>query len=65
MSVAEIRSSIQSLSRQEVVELKRWFDDYHFQLWDAQIEDDLESGRLDSLIAEAEAEYDAGLAKPL
>lgn len=35
------------------------------QTWDEQIEDDLESGRLDTLLAEVDAEYEAGLARPL
>ena len=42
-----------------------WLAERHAQLWDQQIEGDLESGRLDSLLAEVEEEYRAGLAKPL
>ena len=33
--------------------------------WDKQIEDDLDAGRLDALLAEIDAEYEAGLARPL
>jgi len=32
---------------------------------DEQIEDDLESGRLDALLAEVDKEYGVGLAQPL
>ena len=35
------------------------------QLWDKQIEEDLETGRLDALLAEVDDEYEAGLAQPL
>jgi hypothetical protein len=35
------------------------------QSWDQQIEEDLEAGRLDTLIAEVTAEYEAGSAHPL
>lgn len=39
----------------------------HFKaaLWDKQIEADLEAGRLDVLLAEAEKEHAAGLSQPL
>ena len=33
--------------------------------WDEQIEDDLDAGRLDALLAEVDREYEAGLARPL
>jgi hypothetical protein len=34
-------------------------------MWDKQIEQDLETGRLDALLAEVDQEYAAGLGKPL
>ncbi len=39
----------------------------HFKaaLWDRQIEADLEAGRLDVLLAEAETEHATGLSQPL
>jgi hypothetical protein len=52
------------LPREELSELVAWLQDYH-QTWDKQIEDDLNSSRLDSLVAEAEKEYQAGLSRPL
>jgi hypothetical protein len=48
-----------------VHELATWLANFHHQLWDKQIENDLDSGRLDSVIAAAEKEYQAGLARPL
>ncbi|HEX3553013.1 MAG TPA: hypothetical protein VIA62_07265 [Thermoanaerobaculia bacterium] len=42
-----------------------WLEDYHAQLWDEQIEENLGAGRLDSLLAEVDDEYEAGLAQPL
>jgi len=41
--------------------LMNWLEDYQEQLWDKQIEDDLESGRLDALLTEVEKEYVARL----
>lgn len=65
MSIKEIEAAIAELPVQEVTELMGWLAERHAQLWDKQIEDDLEAGRLDAVLAEAEAEYKAGLAKPL
>jgi hypothetical protein len=38
---------------------------YHSKLWDDQIADDLNNGRLDNLFREVENEYEAGMASPL
>ena len=65
MSVKDIEQAITQLPKSELHELVAWLEDYHHQVWDKQIEDDLDSGRLDSLLAEAEKEYQAGLARPL
>ena len=65
MSVQEIEANVSQLSLPEVRELKEWINDYHSRLWDKQIEHDLDSGGLDALLAEVDAEYEAGLAKPL
>jgi hypothetical protein len=42
-----------------------WLETYHAQVWDEQITQDLEAGRLDPLLAEVDKEYEAGLSKPL
>ena len=65
MSIKEIERAITQLPEGELTELVSWLNEYHHQNWDKQIENDLESGRLDSLIADAENEYKAGLARPL
>ena len=65
MSVTEIESAIAQLPAKEVAELMAWLQNYHEQVWDRQIEDDLEAGRLDTLLAEVDEEHRAGLARPL
>lgn len=65
MSVTEIESAITQLPAKEVAALMAWLQNYHEQLWDKQIEGDLEAGRFDSLLAEVDKECDAGLARPL
>jgi hypothetical protein len=65
MSVTEIESAITQLPAKEVAELMEWLQTYHEQVWDKQIEDDLEAGRLDKLLAKVDEEHRAGLARPL
>ena len=65
MTVKEIEQAIEQLPPNKLAELATWFADYHAQAWEAQIEDDLDSGRLDKLLKEVDDEYNAGLAQPL
>jgi hypothetical protein len=65
MSIKEIEQAITELPAEELTELAAWFSDYLADVWDRQIERDLKTGRLDTLIKEVEAEYDAGLSQPL
>ncbi len=65
MSVQEIEAAIAQLPNHELAELSSWFQLFHNDAWDKQMERDSEAGRLDILFAEAEAEYKAGFAKPL
>ncbi len=61
MSVKEIESAITQLSAKDLAELMTWLENHYAQMWDKQIEDDLEAGRLDALLAEVDNEHAAGL----
>jgi hypothetical protein len=61
MGFKEIQTAITQLSAKDLAMLMNWLEDYQEQLWDKQIEDDLESGRLDALLTEVEKEYVARL----
>ena len=61
MDLKQIEQAIAQLPPKELAQLVSWLEDYHAQVWDTQIEKDLEAGRLDKLLAEVEEEYDAGL----
>ena len=65
MGVGEIELAIAQLPAKELAELIAWLQKYRGQMWDMQIEDDLEAGRLDRILAEADKEYQEGLARPL
>lgn len=64
-TVEEIKQAVSSLSPDELAEFRRWFEDYDEQAWDEEIEQDLEAGRLDSLIEEALAAHRAGRTRTL
>lgn len=65
MSVKEIEFAITQLPAAELAQLAEWFDEFLAQAWDRQIEHDLQAGRLDVLIQQAEIEFEAGHCKPL
>ena len=65
MSVAEIETAITELTSADLDKLVIWLEDYQAKLWDKQIEEDLEAGRLDAVLADVDKEYDAGHAESL
>jgi hypothetical protein len=52
----EVESAIKQLPEGEVRNLAKWLQEYLDEMWDQQIETDLGSGKLDRLIAQAEAD---------
>ena len=65
MDVKEIENAIVSLPPTEIAELAKWFEEYHAQLWERQIEQDLKSGRLDTLLEEAKQDLESDRCNPL
>lgn len=64
-TVAEIQQAITRLPVAEQRQLAHWFGEFLEDAWDARIEEDINAGRLDHLIAQAEADLAAGRVKPL
>ena len=60
MSVQEIETAITQLSHEEFWKLSDWLLEYRNRQWDKQIEEDFNSGRLDALLDEVDAEYEQG-----
>ena len=52
-TVPEIQQAILTLDDTDYRELVHWINELHWQKWDAQIEADSNSGKLDFLAAEA------------
>ena len=65
MTVTEIESAIEKLPPNEVSELSEWFAKFEAQIWDEQIAEDLQNGKLKSLIEEAEKDFAEGKCQPL
>ena len=65
MSVQELEAAVVRLKPDELARFTAWFEDYRADEWDRQIEADAKAGKLDGLLAEAEADIAAGRVRPL
>ena len=64
-TLPEIEAAIKRLSEGDVRQLSSWLQEYLDERWDRQIETDLVLGKLDKLIAKAEADIAANRVKNL
>ena len=51
--VIDIESAVAQLSAEELAAFRAWFADFDASEWNAEFEQDVPSGRLDALAAEA------------
>lgn len=56
MTIKEIEVAIAQLPATDLADLMTWLEKHHAEVWDKQIEEDLDAGRLDALIVEIDAE---------
>ncbi|MGH8264305.1 MAG: hypothetical protein ACRET4_12555 [Steroidobacteraceae bacterium] len=63
--LGEIKSLIRGLPAAEFAELREWILEEDWGAWDAQIEGDARSGKLDKAVAEAQAHFAAGRSRKL
>jgi hypothetical protein len=59
-TVDDIKLAITGLSARDFAELQAWYEAYAAQLWDEQIEADVQAGRLDKLAEEAVQAFRSG-----
>ena len=64
-TVEAIEKEIEKFSPKELAEFRRWYADFDADAWDAQIEADAATGKLDALAEEALAEYKEGKAREI
>jgi hypothetical protein len=60
-----LQQQIQELSAEELAELRDWFLELDWKLWDAQLERDVRAGHLDALADQALRDHAAGKTTPL
>jgi hypothetical protein len=65
VSAQEIIEQIKALPASERAQVVKYVVENDEDAWDAQIEDDVKAGRLNELVAQAEADIAAGRVKPL
>lgn len=65
ITLLEIEAAIQRLPEGDIRQLSGWLQSYMDEMWDRQIEADLGSGKLDRLIARAEADISTNKVKYL
>jgi len=65
MSIQELESEVARLSKPDLAAFRQWFEEFVADSWDKQIEADIDSGKLDSLARQADAQFDAGRCTPL
>ena len=63
--VEQLEQRVSNLPPKDLAQFRAWFLEFDSQVWDQQIEADLKAGKLDSLIAEARAEFKQGKSRPL
>ncbi|MBE9201422.1 MULTISPECIES: hypothetical protein [unclassified Nodularia (in: cyanobacteria)] len=64
-NLPEIEAAIQKLPENDIRQLAAWLLNYLDEVWDQQIETDLASGKLNHLIAKAEADVAANKVRDL
>ena len=64
-TLLEIEAAIKQLPESDVRQLAAWLQTYLDETWDQQIEEDLTSGKLDNLIAQAEADIETNNVRDL
>jgi hypothetical protein len=65
MTITEIEYAIEGLSPDEISKLSKWFEEFESRVWDSKIARDIENGKLQPFISEAERDFDEGDTKPL
>jgi hypothetical protein len=59
-TLEQIEAAILTLPSNEFNRLRQWLADVDYQRWDAQLEQDINEGKLDALAEEAIADFAAG-----
>ncbi len=59
-TIDEIKSAIHHLSRKDLEIFRAWFYKYEANVWDAELEEDVHTGKLNALAEQAAKDYEEG-----
>ena len=54
MNIEEIKEAVENLSRADLGVFRKWFWEFDQERWYQEIEDDVNAGRFDSILSEAD-----------
>ena len=63
--VTELERAVRDLSLEDLRRFREWFVEFDTELWERQLERDIDAGRLDRLSQEARTEHREGRTRPL
>ncbi len=58
--VEELEEQIRQMSADELAAFRRWFAEFDAEVWDRQLERDIQAGKLDAMTEQALRDHDAG-----
>ena len=58
--VEAIERDVQSLTPEELTTFRQWFEEFDARVWDQQLGEDVQAGKLDALVGEALEEQASG-----
>ncbi len=61
----ELEHKIQNLPIEDLSKFRAWFIEFDHLVWDKQIEADSKAGKLQELISEARADFQAGKSREI
>jgi hypothetical protein len=64
-NIDDIEDAVRALQPDDLAKFRAWFVEFDAMAWDRQLERDAAAGKLDALLAEANADYKSGLQRAL
>ncbi len=58
--IEEIENAVAELPRDELARFREWFAEFEARVWDRELKEDVEAGRLDELAAKALRDHESG-----
>ena len=58
--IEEIENAVAELPKEDLARFREWFAEFEARVWDREIEEDVEAGRLDKLADEALRDHNSG-----